>query len=92
MKYIMNLNDVIFIDSFNKLDLHGYDRETARVAINDFINDNYKLKNQFVTIVHGIGSGILRKTTIEVLKSNNKVVNFKSFYYNNGCTIVEIKI
>ena len=88
----MNLNDVIFIDSFNKLDLHGYDRETARVAINDFINDNYKLKNQFVTIVHGIGSGILRKTTIEVLKSNKKVVDFKSFYYNNGCTIVEIKI
>ena len=53
----MNINDVIFPDSFPKLDLHGYDRETARVAINDFIIDNIKMKNEIIIIVHGIGSG-----------------------------------
>lgn len=88
----MNLNSIIFIDNLPKLDLHGYDRETARVAINDFINDNYKMKQSFVTIVHGIGSGILRTTTNEVLKKNKRVVDFKTFYYNNGCTIVQIDI
>ncbi len=88
----MSLNDLIFIDNLPKLDLHGFDRETARVAINDFINDNYKLKHQFVSIVHGIGSGILRTTTNIVLKNNKKVIAFKTFYYNNGCTIVEIDI
>ena len=31
------------IDNLPKLDLHGYDRQTAIVAINDFINDNIKL-------------------------------------------------
>ena len=36
----MNLSDIIFINNLPNLDLHGYDRETARVAINDFINDN----------------------------------------------------
>ena len=88
----MNLNSIIFIDNLPKLDLHGYDRETARVAINDFINYNYKMKNEFVTIVHGIGSGILRNTTNEVLRKNKKVIDFKSFYYNNGCTVVQINI
>ena len=44
----------------------------ARVAVIDFINDNYKMKQQFVTIVHGIGSGILRTTTNETLKKNKK--------------------
>jgi len=88
----MNLNSIIFIDNLPKLDLHGYDRETARVAINDFINDNYKIGNEFVTVVHGIGSGILRNTTSEVLRKNKKVIDFKSFYYNNGCTVVQIDL
>ena len=41
----MTLNEVIFIDNFPTIDLHGYDRDTARVATNDFINDNMKMKN-----------------------------------------------
>lgn len=88
----MSLNDLVFIDNLPKLDLHGFDRETARVAINDFVNDNYKLKQKFIVIVHGIGSGILRNTTNEVLKRNKKVNQYKTFYYNNGCTIVELNI
>ena len=88
----MEINEVIFPDSFPKLDLHGYDRETDRVAINDFINDNLKMKNEIITIIHGIGSGIIRNTTIETLKKNNKVIEYKSNYSNRGCTIVKIKI
>lgn len=88
----MEINDVIFPDSFPKLDLHGYDRETARVAINDFIIDNIKMKNEIITIVHGIGSGVIRNTTIELLSKNKNVVDFKSDYSNRGCTIVKLKI
>ena len=87
----MTLNDVIFIDSFPKLDLHGYDRETARVAIEDFIKENQKLKQEIFVIVHGIGSGILREITHMVLKKSKAVLEFKTYYYNNGCTIVRIK-
>ena len=87
-----HLNDVIFIDNLPSIDLHGYDRETARVAINDFIYDNYKMKNNIFCIVHGIGSGVLRTTTNETLRKNKKVIDFKTFYYNQGSTIVEIKI
>ena len=89
---MQHLNDVIFIDNLPSIDLHGYDRETARVLINDFVNENYKLKNNIFCIVHGIGSGTLRITTNEVLKKNKKVIDYKTFYYNQGSTIVEIKL
>lgn len=86
------LDQIIFIDNLPTIDLHGYDSETARVAINDFINDNYKMKNNLIVIIHGIGRGIIRKTTFETLKKNRKILNFKSYYYNNGCTIAELDI
>ena len=88
----MELKDVIFIDSFPKLDLHGFDRETAIVSTNDFINDNKKMKNEIFVITHGIGSGIIRKTVHETLRKNKNVIDYKTFYNNNGSTIVKIKI
>lgn len=88
----MELKEVIFIDSYPKIDLHGLDRETARVYVNDFINDNIKLKNEIIVIIHGIGNGILKKSVHETLKNNKKVIEYKTFYNNNGETIVKIKI
>lgn len=88
----MKLNEVIFIDNLPKLDLHGFDRETARVAVNDFVNDNVKMKNQIILIVHGIGSGIVKNTVLETLRKNKNVVDFKLYPFNVGCTIVEIKL
>lgn len=88
----MEIEQLIFIDNLPKLDLHGFDRETARVAVNDFIRDNKFMKNEFINIVHGIGSGILRTTVHEQLRKNKNVLSFKTYYYNQGCTIVKIRI
>jgi len=88
----MRLNDVLFINNLPTLDLHGFDRQTAIVTINDFIRDNMKLKNSIVVIVHGIGSGILRKCTHECLRVNKNVLDFKIHYFNEGATIVSLKI
>jgi len=73
------------------LDLHGYDREYAKIVINDFILDNYKMKNYKVIIVHGIGSGILKRTTQETLKRNRYVEEYKIDNFNDGQTIIKIK-
>ena len=73
------------------LDLHGSDRDYARVLINDFIKDNYNIKNNKVIIIHGVGTGIIRKTTQEVLKKNKLVENYKIDNFNAGQTIVNIK-
>lgn len=86
----MRLADLMFIDRYPSIDLHGYDRMTARVAINDFIQDNVKMKNRMIVIIHGVGSGIIRDTTWETLKKNKNVLDYKSDYMNRGCTIAEL--
>lgn len=84
--------DFMFTSRYPKLDLHGFDRETARVAINDFINDNIKMGNKIVVIVHGIGTGVIRETTFNTLKRNKNVLEYKSDYSNRGCTLALLKI
>ncbi len=87
----MKLSDVIFIDQFPTLDLHGFDRDSARVKINEFIQDNVTMGNEFITIVHGVGSGILKQETLETLRRNKNVVEYQLFKGNIGCTIAKIQ-
>lgn len=87
---MQSLDSVVFIDSYPSVDLHGYDRETARVAVNDFIRDCIKQKQEVAVIVHGVGSGVVKTATHEALHKHKKVAEFKTFYYNPGCTIVRI--
>lgn len=84
--------DFMFTSRYPKLDLHGFDRETARVAINDFVSDNIKMGNKIVVIVHGIGTGVIRETTFNTLKKNKNVLEYKSDYSNRGCTLALLKI
>ena len=87
----MKLNEILFVERYPTLDLHGYDRETARVAINDFIRDHLKMKNEICLIIHGIGGGILLQTTKETLKRNRYVRDYQLHYFNPGCTIVQLQ-
>ena len=72
------------------LDLHGLDREYAKILINDFLLDHYKIHTKKVIIIHGIGTGILKKTTQEVLKRNKYVLEYKIDNFNDGMTIVTL--
>ena len=72
------------------LDLHGMDRDYARILINDFIRDNYNIKNDKVVIVHGNGTGIIKKTTQETLRKNKMVESFKIDNFNAGMTVVNL--
>ena len=73
------------------IDLHGYDRDYARILINDFIYDQYRMKNSYAIIIHGNGNGILKKITQEVLKNNRYVLDYKIDNFNTGQTIVSIR-
>jgi len=73
------------------LDLHGLDRDYARILINEFISDNYKMKNKRIVIIHGIGTGTIRSITQETLKKSKLVESFKIDNFNAGMTIVDIK-
>ena len=88
----MNLNEVIFIDNLPKIDLHGLDRDSARVKVLEFINDNKTMKNDIICIIHGVGSGIIKDEIHNTLRKSKDILDFRLFYNNTGCTIAKIKI
>lgn len=81
----------MYYENRPSLDLHGLDREITRILVNEFINDHYKMGTEKVIIIHGKGTGILRKTVHEVLKNNNYVEKYYLDFFNDGSTIVTIK-
>lgn len=81
----------IFLKGLPQLDLHGYDRESAKVAISDFILENLILGKNKLIIIHGKGQGILKSTVKDVLDKDKRIKKFYIGAFNNGITIVELK-
>lgn len=74
------------------IDIHAEYSEIAKVLINQFINDNLKMQEEKILILHGKGTDVLRKTTHELLKHHPAV---KKYYYdgiNYGLTVVELNL
>lgn len=74
-----------------QLDLHGMDREITRILVSEFLTDQRKMGHYEVAIIHGIGSGILKKEVHQVLSQSKIVEQYKLDYFNDGCTLVELK-
>lgn len=79
-------------DSLPRLDLHGEDRDSARILVTEFLEYNYMLGQLELAIIHGIGEGILKKEVHKVLKNNKKVVEFGLDMFNPGCTLVRLGV
>lgn len=88
----MKIENIVFISDLPTIDLHGFDRDYAKIKVIEFINDNKKLHNEFICIVHGIGNGILKNEIHKILKCNKNVIDYKLFYNNVGCTIVQLSL
>lgn len=88
---VIKLED-IFLKMLPCIDLHGYDSESARVATDDFINDNIQLKNEKILIIHGKGEGIVKRSVHETLNRRKEVTKYYTYYKNDGCTIVHLML
>ena len=86
----MSLSNILFIANLPSLDIHGIDRDYARIKINEFIEDSHIMGNEYIVIVHGMGTGVLTKETSKTLRENKKVVEYQIYRGNNGCTIAKI--
>lgn len=86
----MDINTAMLLCTLPKLDLHGVTSAEAKVYINDFINDSIIQGIEYIEIIHGIGTGVIKNTTYEELKNNKKVIDYKSHYHNSGCVIVKL--
>ena len=82
----------IFLERYPKIDLHGYDRDRARMATIDFVNDNVILRNDTIVIIHGIGTGIVKREVHDTLSKNKYVLDYKTDNFNSGCTVVKLKL
>lgn len=85
----MELND-IFLDRLPKIDLHGFDRDSARVRVNDFVEEAYLLGYEEILFIHGIGSGIVKESVMDTLRKNKKVLSYHIVGSNVGCTTARI--
>lgn len=74
------------------LNVHGETRDTVVFVLNDFINDNYKLGNLYIGVIHGRSSNILKNRVHELLKKNKYVDSFKVNIWNPGITIIKLNL
>ena len=75
-----------------KLDLHGEVVAMVEVLVNEFINDNKKMKNEYIIIIHGKSTNILTEEVSRVLNKNKDVLEYRKNNWNLGETIVKLKI
>lgn len=75
-----------------KLDLHGEIVAMVEVLVNEFINDNKKMKNEYIIIIHGKSTNILTNEVNRVLSKNKDVLEYRRNNWNLGETIVKLKI
>lgn len=86
---LYNVSDINY-----RLDIRGEKPEAAEFQIIKFLDDAYQGSLQQVEILHGKGTGVLKKTVWDILKQHEKV---KNFYFaaiefgGEGITIAELK-
>ena len=44
------------LNNYPKLDLHGEYLDNAIILVREFITDNIILKNEYIVVIHGIGT------------------------------------
>lgn len=81
-----------FLNILPSLDVHGYTSDTVIYPVSDFINDNIKLRNKKIIIIHGIGQKILSNTIKNKFINDKRVKKLYVSPENIGCTILELNI
>lgn len=80
-----------FLDILPSIDVHGYSKDMIKCTLNEFINDNIKLKNKKIVIIHGKGQGILKEEIHRLLKCDSRVDKYYLDGFNVGTTVIELK-
>ncbi|QGU94978.1 endonuclease MutS2 [Clostridium bovifaecis] len=78
----------------SSVDLRGMDSEEALYTADKYLDDAYLAGLGEVTIIHGKGSGILRKAINDMLKRHPHVKSYRLGEYGeggNGVTVAELK-
>ena len=77
-----------------ELDIRGLETLEAESVVENYLDAAVRAKLGSVTIIHGKGTGALRKSVHEMLKKNKAVKSFRLGHYGEGeagVTVVELK-
>lgn len=77
---------------YPSIDLHGEYAVTAYTIVHNFISDQIKLKNEYVLIIHGKGTGKLKHEVHQILAKDKRVLKYQLDSQNLGQTIVQLDI
>lgn len=81
-----------FLFGAEVIDLHGEDRYGCTLLLESFIKENVILGKDKIVIIHGKGSGIVKASVYQILKKNKYVESYNINNYNDGETIVYLKV
>ncbi len=77
-----------------EIDIRGMTADDGIMAVDDFIDSSLISGLQYITIIHGKGTGALRTAIQQHLKSNRSVKSFRAGVYgegDSGVTIAELQ-
>lgn len=80
-----------FLAILPSIDVHGYTASTVYLPVSIFIDDNLKLKNYKILIIHGMGEFILKNEIKREFTKDKRVKKIYSVSDNLGCTIIELQ-
>jgi DNA mismatch repair protein MutS2 len=78
----------------SELDIRGMETLEAESVVDNFIDSAVMGKLETVTIIHGKGTGALRKAVQDILRRNRAVKSFRLGVYGegeSGVTVVTLK-
>ena len=79
-----------FIINFPTLDLHGMPIDYAVYKLNEFIIDALILKYETIVVIHGRGTGAIKKAVHKYITKDKRISSFKLDYFNTGATVIKI--
>lgn len=78
----------------SSIDLRGMDCQEAEYAVDKYLDEAYLAGLGEISVIHGKGTGTLRKAITDMLKNHTHVKTYRLGEYGeggNGVTIVQLK-
>ena len=93
-RFAQETDTPLILQFIRELDIRGLETLEAESVVENFLSAAVMGKLETVTIIHGKGTGALRKAVHDILRRNRAVKSFRLGVYGegeSGVTVVTLK-